>query len=69
MKHNLSVYPNLRGQDFNAEGPNKNWVGDITYLSTDEDWLYIAGIVDVFHGGVVGYEFSSNMEKSIVLMP
>ena len=66
-KHNLPVYSNLLGQDFNAEGPNEKWVGDITYISTNEGWLYLSGIIDVFHGEVVGYEFSSRMKKSIVI--
>lgn len=66
-KHNLPVYPNLLGQDFSAEGPNEKWVADITYIPTEEGWLYLAGIVDVFHGEVVGYEFSTRLKKGIVI--
>jgi len=66
-KHNLPVYQDLLKQDFSAAGPNEKWVGDITYIPTDEGWLYLAGIVDVFHAEVVGYEFSSRMKKSIVI--
>ncbi|MFC2091371.1 IS3 family transposase [Elusimicrobiota bacterium] len=66
-KHDLPVYPNILGQDFSASGPNEKWVTDITYIPTEEGWLYLAGIVDVFHAGVVGYEFSSRMKKSIVI--
>lgn len=65
--HHLPVYPNLLGQDFSAEGPNEKWVADITYISTEEGWLYLAGIVDVFHGEVVGYEFSTSLKKGIVI--
>jgi putative transposase len=66
-KHNLPVYPNLLNQDFSASAPNEKWVSDITYISTDEGWLYLAGIVDVFHAEVVGYEFSNRMKKGIVI--
>lgn len=66
-KHNLPVYENILAQDFSAAGPNEKWVGDITYIPTDEGWLYLAGIVDVFHAEVVGYEFSSRMKKAIVI--
>lgn len=66
-KHNLPVYENILNQDFSATGPNEKWVGDITYIHTDEGWLYLAGIVDVFHAEVVGYEFSSRMKKGIVI--
>ena len=66
-KHNLPVYPNLLGQDFSASSPNEKWVSDITYIHTEEGWLYLAGIVDVFHAEVVGYEFSNRMKKGIVI--
>jgi transposase InsO family protein len=38
--HNLPVAPNLLNQDFSAQKPNQRWVADITYLATDEGWLY-----------------------------
>ncbi len=66
-KHNLPVYPNLLKQDFSATSPNEKWISDITYINTEEGWLYLAGIVDVFHAEVVGYEFSNRMKKGIVI--
>ncbi len=66
-KHNLPVYPNLLNQDFSASRPNEKWVADITYIPTEEGWLYLAGIVDVFHAEVVGYEFNNRMKKGIVI--
>ncbi len=44
-KHNLPVFDNLLQQDFSATAPNQKWAGDITYLWTDEGWLYLAQIV------------------------
>jgi len=66
-KHSLPVYPNLLKQDFSAAAPNEKWVEDITYIHTEEGWLYLAGIVDIFHAEVVGYEFSNRMKKGIVI--
>ena len=48
--HNLPVAPNLVEQNFTASGPNRKWVQDITYLATDEGWLYMAVVVDLTHG-------------------
>ena len=43
--HNLPVAPNLLQQDFNAVSPNQKWVGDITYLWTEDGWLYLAVVI------------------------
>jgi putative transposase len=42
-KHNLPVAPNLLDQKFVAEAPDQVWTGDLTYIATDEGWLYLAG--------------------------
>jgi hypothetical protein len=41
-KHTLPVAPNLVARDFSPEGPNQRWGADITYIATDEGWLYLA---------------------------
>ena len=46
--HTLSVAPNLLLQDFYATAPNQKWVSDITYIWTDEGWLYLAVALDLF---------------------
>jgi putative transposase len=43
------------------------WVTDITYLSTNEGWLYLAGLKDLFTGEVVGYAMSQRMTKELVM--
>ena len=43
-KHSLPVAPNLLDRQFAAAAPNNAWVTDITYIATDEGWLYLAGI-------------------------
>lgn len=54
-RHNLPVAPNLLAQDFTAEAPNKKWVADITYVRTDEGWLYLAAIEDLFSRYIAGW--------------
>lgn len=65
-KHNLPVSPNLLNQDFSAERPNEKWVGDITYLSTDEGWMYLATVIDLFSRKVVGWSMSERMTATLV---
>jgi len=43
-RHNLPVAPDLVQRQFNPDAPNQIWTGDITYLATDEGWVYLAGV-------------------------
>ena len=65
-KHNLPVSPNLLEQDFTATAPNQKYVGDITYLWTDEGWLYLATIIDLYSRLVVGWSMSERMTAQLV---
>jgi len=64
--HNLPVAENLLQRDFSASTPNQKWVGDITYLATDEGWLYLAVIIDLYSRMVVGWAMSERMTADIV---
>ncbi len=64
--HNMPVAPNLLDQKFTASAPNQIWVSDITYIPTDEGWLYLAGHKDLFSGDLVGYAMSERMTKSLI---
>jgi putative transposase len=66
-KHALPVAPNVLERQFTVEAPNRAWVTDITYIATDEGWLYLAGVKDLFSGEVVGYAMSERMTKSLVM--
>ena len=55
--HGLPESENLLRQDFYASGPNQKWAGDITYLRTDEGWLYLAVVIKT----VIGWSMSSRM--------
>lgn len=64
--HTLPVAENLLKQKFQASAPNQVWLTDITYISTGEGWLYLAGHKDLFTGEVVGYAMSERMTKDLV---
>lgn len=65
-KHALPVAENLLRQQFSTTAPDRIWVTDITYISTDEGWLYLAGHKDLFTGEIVGYAMSERMTKNLV---
>jgi transposase InsO family protein len=65
-KHSLPIAPNLLKQDFNASYPNQKWVSDITYIWTEEGWLYLAVIVDLYSRMVVGWSMSERMTSTLV---
>jgi len=50
----IPVAPNLLEQDFSAQKPNEKWVSDTTYVWTDEGWLYLAVVMDLYSRRVVG---------------
>jgi putative transposase len=66
-KHTLPVAPNLLDRQFAVEAPNRAWLTDITYIATNEGWLYVAGVKDLFSGEVVGYAMSERMTKALVM--
>jgi putative transposase len=65
-KHAFPVAENLLDQQFEVSMPNSVWVSDITYIPTDEGWLYLAGHKDLFNGGIVGYAMGARMTKNLV---
>jgi putative transposase len=65
-KHNLPVAENLLQQNFTAAKPNEKWVSDITYLWTDEGWLYLAIMLDLYSRSIVGWSMSERMTTPLV---
>jgi len=65
-KHNLPVAPNLLDRNFTPDAPNQVWTSDITYLWTDEGWLYLAIVIDLFNREVVGWSLKPRMTADIV---
>ncbi len=64
--HKLPVAPNRLEQRFEATGPNKVWVMDITSIPTGEGWLYLAGHKDIYTGEIVGHAMSDRITKGLV---
>jgi transposase InsO family protein len=65
-RHKLPVAENLLKQQFKAYEPNAVWVSDITYVPTDEGWLYLAGHKDLFTTEIVGYAMGERLTKNLV---
>lgn len=64
--HSLPVAPNLLEQNFEAESADQKWVSDITYIWTDEGWLYLAVVMDLYSRMVVGWAMSERMTADLV---
>ena len=64
--HDLPVAPNLIQRDFAPVAPNTVWTTDITYLASDEGWLYLTVMLDLFSRQVVGWSIGPRMTKKLV---
>jgi putative transposase len=65
-KRNLPVADNLLDRQFSAQEPNQAYVGDITYLHTQEGWSYLAVVIDLYSRQVVGWSMAEHMRTSLV---
>lgn len=65
--HKLPVAPNLLQQYFEASKPNEKFVTDITYIWTDEGWLYLATVMDLYSRMLVGWALSKRMTSALVI--
>jgi len=65
-RHKLPVAENLLKQQFKVYQPNAVWVSDITYVATDEGWLYVAGHKDLFTSEIVGYAMGERLTRNLV---
>ncbi len=66
-KHNYPVAPNLLNRKFKVSEANKAWVTDITYIWTNEGWLYLAVVIDLYSRKVVGWSINETMTSNLVL--
>jgi len=65
-KHNLPIHPNLI-KALKINNPNQVWVSDITYVKTEEGWLYLAAVMDLYTKEIVGYAMSERITKELVM--
>ena len=66
-RHSHPVAENVLNREFEQPSPDRVWVADITYIWTDEGWLYLACVLDVWSRMIVGWSMSERMEKSLVI--
>lgn len=66
-KHAHPVAPNVLERDFEATAPNQKWLADMTYVPTDEGWLYLALILDLYARKLVGWAMSETMPQELTL--
>lgn len=66
-RHGLPVAPNRLDRNFLPPAPNTAWSGDITYIATDEGWLFLAVVIDLFSRRVVGWSLQPHMQRSLVI--
>jgi len=64
-KHNYPVAPNLLNREFDVNQPDTVYAGDITYIRTDEGWLYLAVLIDLYSRAVVGWSMSSRITATL----
>lgn len=65
-QHSLPIYDNVLNRNFTTTAINQKWVGDITYIRTQEGWLYLAVIIDLHSRAVIGWSMDRRMTKALV---
>jgi putative transposase len=64
--HDRPVAPNLLDRQFRVEAPDLKWAADITYIPTDEGWLYLAGVIDLCSRKIVGWSMADHLETDLI---
>jgi putative transposase len=65
-QHDYPIAANLLNRDFTASAPNPKWLADITYIDTQEGFLYLASLEDIFSRRIVGWAMADNLETPLV---
>jgi transposase InsO family protein len=66
-RHDLPIAPNLLNRNFTPAAPNQAWAGDITYIATEEGWLFLSVVIDLFSRRVVGWSMQPDMRRNLVI--
>ena len=66
-RHGLPIAPNLLNRNFTVAAPNRVWAGDMTYIHTEEGWLFLAVVVDLFSRRIVGWSLRRDMRSELVV--
>jgi hypothetical protein len=65
--HDLPIAPNLLERNFTATAPNRIWLTDITYIKTDQGWLYLADVMDLYSRRIVGWAIDDHLRTELPL--
>jgi putative transposase len=65
-QNDYPVSPNILNRNFSVAAPNRVWVSDITYVAIGEGWLYLAAVMDLYSGKIVGWDMDSLMTQQLV---
>jgi len=66
-RHDLPIAPNLLNRNFGADAPNRIWLADITYIETDQGWLYLATVMDLYSRRIVGWAMADHLRADLPL--
>ena len=66
-RHDLPIAPNLLQRQFTTSAPNRIWLADSTYIRTDEGWLYLAAVLDLFSRKIVGWAMADHLRGELTL--
>jgi len=66
-RHDLPIAPNLLDRNFTATAPNRIWLADITYIETDQGWLYLAAVMDLYSRRIVGWAMEHHLRADLPL--
>ena len=65
-RHDCPIAPNLIDRNFIAAAPNRIWLADITYIETDQGWLYLAAVMDLCSRRIVGWAMDDHMHRTAI---
>src|SRR5690554_4276791 len=65
--HGFAVAENLLNREFHADAPNQVWLADITYINTQQGWLYLAAVLDVYSRKIVGWAMDETMSRKLCM--
>jgi putative transposase len=66
-RHDHPIAPNLLDRNFTADAPNRIWLADITYIETDQGWLYLATVLDLYSRKIVGWAMADHLRADLPL--
>jgi putative transposase len=66
-RHDFPIAANLLERNFTAAAPNRIWLADITYVETDQGWLYLATVMDLYSRKIVGWAMADHLRADLPL--